>query len=179
MSRLLIAVSIVCLASSAGPALVRAQVPDSGDFVVLSHFDVNVRAGPGLDQVIVGRAQKGTLFPLAGETGDWYEIELFSGVPRYVSKSLAYHLTPDQIVPGHRLELPASEDSVRALISGTRAEERRAAREAEALLPRSLDAERHAALRRLLLDRNLLQLFENRGIQPAVYWLPEAEALRM
>jgi hypothetical protein len=179
MYHVLIAVSIVCLAFSAGPALVPAQGPGSGDFAVVSHFDVNVRTGPGLDQVIVGRAQKGTLFPLAGETGDWYEVELFSDVPRYVSKSLAYHLTPDQIVPGHRLELAANEDSVRTLISAIRVETDRAAREAEALLPLSLDAERHEALRRLLVDRNLLQLFEDQGIQPAVYWLPEAEALRM
>ncbi len=179
MSHVLIPVGIVCLAFSAGPALVRAQGPGSGDFVVVSHFDVNVRTGPGLDQVIVGRVQKGTLFPLAGEAGDWYEVELFSDVPRYVSKSLAYHLTPDQIVPGHRLELPTSEDSSLSLTSAIRVETDRAAREAEALLPLSLDAERHQALDRLLVDRNLLQLFEDQGIQPAVYWLPEAEALRM
>lgn len=178
MFRILIVVTAICLTAPARPALLPAQAPDSRDFVVLSHFDVNVRTGPGLDRVIVGRAQKGTLFPLVGKSGDWYEVELFSGVPRYVSKSLCYHLTPDQIVPGHRLALPASEDSTLSLISAIRVEKGRAAREAEALLPSSLDAERHAALRRLLVDRNLLQLFEDRGIQPAAYWLPEAEALR-
>lgn len=179
MSHALIAVSVISLAVAARPALLPAQAPDSRDFVVLSHFDVNVRTGPGVDQIIVGRAQKGTLFPFVAETDDWYEVELFSGVSRYVSRSLTYYLTADQIIPGHRLELPANEDSVRALISDTRVEKRRAAREAEALLPSSLDAERHAALRRLLVDRNLLQLFEDRSIQPAVYWLPEAEELRM
>lgn len=179
MSRVLIAVTAICLTAPVRPALLPAQAPDSRDFVVLSHFDVNVRTGPGIDQIIVGRAQKGTLFPFVSESGDWYEVELFSGVSRYVSRSLAYYLTPDQIIPGHRLELPANEDSVRALISDTRVEKRRAAREAEALLPSSLDAERHAELHRLLVDRNLLQLFEDRSIQPAVYWLPEAEELRM
>ncbi len=181
MSDFLIAVTVTCLTAAAMPALLPAQAPasDFRDFVVLSHFDVNVRTGPGVDQIIVGRAQKGTLFPFVAQTGDWYEIQLFSGVLRYVSRSLAYYLTPDQIIPGHRLELPANEDSVRALISATRVEKGRAAREAEALLPSSLDAERHATLRRLLVDRNLLQLFEDRSIQPAVYWLPEAEELRM
>ena len=179
MSRVLIAVTAICLTAQAGPALLPAQAPDSLDFVVLSHFDVNVRTGPGLDRVIVGRAQKGTLFPLVAETGDWYEVVLFSGAPRYVSKALAYHLSPDEIIPGHRLELPASEDSTLSLISAIRVETGRAEREAEQLLPLSLDAERHEALRQLFVDRNLLLLFEDRSIQPAAYWLPEANALRI
>jgi len=178
MIRPYIALGLAWLAVSVGSASLHAQTPESGDFVVLSHFDVNVRAGPGLDEIVVGRAGKGTLFPLGGETGDWYEIALFSGVPRYVSKSLAYHLTPDRIIPGHRLELQANDDSVKALSAAIRVEVDRAAREAELLLPADLDAERHETLRLLLVDRNLLELFVNQGIQPAVYWLPDAAALR-
>ena len=139
---------------------------------------MNVRTGPGLDEVVVGRADKGTLFPLVGETGDWYEVQLFTQVPRYVSKSLGYHLTPDQIIPGHRLELPAADDSAGALIAAIVVETDRAAREAELLLPSDLDAGRHESLRQLFVDRNLLALFSERGIQPAVYWLPDAAALR-
>lgn len=166
------------VAFSLGSASVCGQVAESGDFVVLSHFDVNIRNGPGLDEVIVGRSDKGTLFPLIGETGDWYEIRLFSDVPRYVSKSLAYHMTGDRIIPGHRLEPPAADDMADWLISAIQVETGRAEREAEALLPLELDAERHETLRKLLVDRNLLNLFEDQGIQPAVYWLPEAETLR-
>ena len=47
-----------------------------------------------------------------------------------------------------------------------------------ARLPEALDPDRHETLRLILLDRSLLQLFKDRGIQPAMYGLPEAVALR-
>lgn len=120
MFRLGLVLGVVWLTLSAALAALEAQVPTPGDFVVLSHSAVNLRAGPGLDTPIIGRADKGTLFPLAGEAGEWYEIRLFSGVPRYVSRSLCYHLTPDQIIPGHRLELPSTQDSAKvpAIVAG-------------------------------------------------------------
>ena len=177
MIRLCVALFAVSVAIPGGAGSVHAQVPTSGDFVVLSHFDVNLRAGPGLDHLIIGRSDKGTLFPLVGASGDWFEIQMFSGVPRYVSKSLCYHLTPDQIIPGHRLELPSNGDSVAALVSAIAVEMDRAARKADTLLPRVFDNEEHETLRLRLVDRNLLELFTERGVQPAVYWLPEAAAL--
>jgi SH3-like domain-containing protein len=178
MFRLGMALGVAWLTSSAGFVALEAQVPQSGDFVVLSHSSVNLRAGPGLDAFIIGQSNKGTLFPLVGETGEWYEIQLFSGVPRYVSRSLCYHLTPDQIIPGHRLNLPSTRDSVAALTAAIAVEVDRAVRQAETRQPRVSDVEGREALRLRLVDRNLLELFTERGVQPAVYWLPEAEALR-
>lgn len=178
MFRLGLVLGVVWLTSSAAFAALEAQVPTPGDFVVLSHSAVNLRAGPGLDTPIIGRADKGTLFPLAGEAGEWYEIQLFSGVPRYVSRSLCYHLTPDQIIPGHRLELPSKQDSVAALAAAIAVERDRAARQTDTLPPPVPDTEGHEALRLQLVDRNLLELFAEWDVQPAVYWLPEADALR-
>ncbi len=178
MFRSYFALFAACLTLPAGFGSLAAQDPASGDFVVLSHSDVNLRAGPGLDHLIIARSDKGMLFPLVGETGEWYEIQMFSGVPRYVSRSLCYHLAPDQIIQGHRLELSSNHDSVGALTAAIAVETDRAAREAEIVLPLSLDAERHETLRQLLVDRYLLELFTEQGVQPAVYWLPEAKALR-
>jgi len=178
MLRLYFALVLASLTQPAGFGSLAGQELATGEFVVLSHSDVNLRAGPGLDRVIVGRSDKGTLFPLVGEAGEWYGIQMFSGVPRYVRKSLCYHLAPDQIIPGHRLELSSNHDSVAALTAAIAVETDRAAREAEIVLPLSLDAERHETLRQLLVDRYLLELFTEQGVQPAVYWLPEAAALR-
>ena len=178
MLRLYFALVAASLTLPAGFGSLATHDSAAGDFVVLSHSDVNLRAGPGLDRVIVGRSDKGTLFPLVGETGEWYEIQMFSGVPRYVSRSLCYHLAPDQIIPGHRLELSSNHDSVAALTAAIAVETDRAAQEAAEMLPDSLDAERHETLRQLLEDRYLLDLVNEQGVQPAVYWLPEAEALR-
>jgi len=178
MYRLNLALGVALLTASAGFAALEAQVPTSGDFVVLSHSAVNLRTGPGLDHSVIGRADKGMLFPLVGKAGEWYEIQMFSGVPRYVSRSLCYHLTPDQIIPGHQLKLPSTQDSVAAFAAAIAVERDRAARQADTLLPPVRDAEGHETQRLRLVDQYLLDLFTEQGVQPAVFWLPDAEALR-
>jgi len=145
----------------------KAQESDTKYVVVGSHV-VNLRTGPSTDRVLIGRADKGDLYAYVGETGDWFEIEMFSGDRRYIHKSFAYPLTESQIVPGHNLQLPA--DSVaRALRATIRWAIDRAEVEATEVLPASLDAERHATLRRILEDRILLEAFHRHGVQPVVY----------
>ncbi len=155
-----------------------AQTSPPTEFAVLSHPEVNVRTGPDLDSPIVGRSGKSTLFPLVRETGGWYEIRLFTDAARYVHGSMAYRLSPQEIIPAHRFRISADPDSLRSIGVVIREERARAAREAEMLLPASLDRARNLALSKFLEDRYLLELFRRRALQPAAYWLPEAEALR-
>jgi hypothetical protein len=160
-------VALVVMALLSGTEDVVAQDSATKYVVVGSHV-VNLRTGPSTDRALIGRADKGDLYAYVGETGDWFEIEMFSGDRRYIHKSFAYPLTEQQIVPGHNLQLP--EDSVsRALRATIRWAIDRAEVEATEILPVSLDAERHATLRRILEDRILLEVFHRHGVQPVVY----------
>ncbi len=141
------------------------------DYVVVSHFDVNVRTGPATDRVVIGLARKGDLFVYTGEVGDWFEIEVFSDDHRYISKAHVYPLTASQIVPGHRLRLPP--DSIaRSLHASIQWAIDRAQVEATELLPASVDSARHRVLRNVIFDRLVLGFFAEHGaygVQPAVY----------
>ncbi len=140
------------------------------DYVVVSSFNVNLRTGPGLESVVIGLAQKGDLFVCTGDTGDFFKIRMFSENDRYISRSHAYPLTRSQIVPGHRLRLPASDSTARSLFAGIQWASDRSEIEATELLPASLDSTRHAVLRRVLFDRLVLGMFRSHGdIQPAIY----------
>ena len=139
------------------------------EYVVMISRNINIRTGPGTVHVVVGRAWKGDVFELVGETGNWYIIAMFTGDNRYVSKSWSARLREDQLLPGHAMRLPEEEETRRALcrdIEGARA---RARGEAEELISRSLDAERNANLERVLEDRFILEVFSIYSIQPGIY----------
>jgi SH3-like domain-containing protein len=154
-----------------GGGSIAAQEP-TPDYVVAAASDVNIRTGPGTDRVVIGLAQKGDLFSCTGQTGAWFEIRLFSDDARYINGSYVYPLTSAQIVPGHELRLPASDSVAQSLFDAIQWATDRARVEATELLPASLDSVRHAALRRIIFDRLVLNLFRSHGdhgIQPAIY----------
>lgn len=166
----LIAIGVtLTLAQPLGGARLAAQEQPAAtpDFVVLGAFDVNLRAGPGTEHVVIGQADKGDLFICTGERDGWYRIEMFSGVDRYVSSRYAYPLTRAQIVPGHRLRLP-DETTGRALRAAVRVALELAERETAAAIPQA-DAERRRPHRAVLEDRLLLATFHQYGVQPAIY----------
>lgn len=143
---------------------------EAQEYVVMGTPRVNLRTGPGTEFAVVGMAQKGDLFQVAGETDGWWKIRMFSGDARYVSKATrVYPLASSEIVPEHRLQLPGSEEQRRSMRRSVQMGLERARREAEELLPPELDGARHDVLRRILEDRILLEMFHNLGMQPAVF----------
>ena len=68
----------------------------------------NIRSSPTTRSSIVTRAQRGDIFELKDESGDWYHIRLFSGELRYLHKRLAQEISYNPEVPGdfsHRREI--------------------------------------------------------------------------
>jgi len=139
-------------------------------YVVMGTPYVNLRTGPGTEYVVVGRAEKGDIFHVSGETDGWWEIRMFSGDARYVSKAVrVYPLEPSQLVPAHGMVLPESEARCRSMRQSVIIGLDRAQREAEELLPREVDGPHHDNLRRVLEDRILLEMLHIYGVQPAMY----------
>lgn len=154
--------ALVILHISSAPA-------SCGEYVVMLSRNINIRTGPGTDRVIVGRAWKGDIFEIAGESGNWWKVYMFSGEPRYVSKSWAAKLTEDDIVPGHAMNLPTDTETRRTLHRDILRAQARARGEAEELISASLDAERNGNLEKVLVDRFLLEVFSIYSVQPALY----------
>ena len=162
-----------------GAPLPAAGSPEPQDFVVMGTPLVNLRTGPSTDAMVIGRAGKGDIFPVVGQTEDWYQILMFSGETRYVTRSdFVYPLSRGQLIEAHGMSLPASTARVRAVFWDTEAALDRAAREASEVIPRTLNLERHTVLRKILEDGILLETFHIHGIQPALYRDLVAEARR-
>jgi hypothetical protein len=152
-------------------AILNAVVPPAvcKEYVVMISRNINLRTGPGTDRFIVGRAWKGDIFELTGEIESWYEIVMFSGDYRYVSKTWSAKLTESDLLPGHRMNLPASDDSLRALHRDILHAKERAAREADEIIPASVDYERNMVFRRMLEDRHIMEVMGMYQVQPALY----------
>ncbi len=152
----------VCLS---GPDPASAQ-----DYVVMGTPLVNLRTGPSTESMIIGKARKGDIFEVVGETEGWYEIRVFSGAPRYVVKAdFVYPLREADLVEGHEMYLPTSTARARSIFWDTESGLDRAAREASEVIPVYLNRERHTALKKILEDRILLEMFHIHGVQPALY----------
>jgi len=170
-----VALSLLVLPGAA--LLASAPAPDP-DYVVIGHQHVNLRTGPETSRAVIGTMDKGDLFLLASENDEWFEIELFSGGRGWVSKTMAYHLRPDQIVAGHGLALPADPTTQHSLYASIRAAQARAAREAAELVPPAVDAACHDTVRKVIEDRLVLDVFHVYGVQPALYGELVEEAVR-
>ncbi|NNM06417.1 MAG: SH3 domain-containing protein, partial [Gemmatimonadetes bacterium] len=110
------------------------------DYVVMGTPLVNLRTGPSTNAMVVGRAEKGDVFKVVGQTEEWYRILMFSGEPRFVTKSeFVYPLTSDQLVVGHQMELPTSTARTRSIFWDTEQGMDRAAREALEIIPATLN----------------------------------------
>jgi hypothetical protein len=138
-------------------------------YIVLHHSGVNIRTGPDFSRFIVGEASKGELYHYQAEEGDFYEIEMFTGAPRYISKSLTSKLEESQLSPGHSMELTQSEAALNDIYGRITKAKERAERESGEILPGTLDEERNRTYRAILADRYILQVFRNQEVQPALY----------
>jgi hypothetical protein len=118
---------------------------------------------------VVGEVSKGELYPYTGEEGDWFEIAMFTGEPRFISKALSAKLNESEILPGHNLDITVPHEKKRAMrLRITHARER-AEREAEEVVPAALDHGRNVKYRAILEDRYILRVFQSHCVQPALY----------
>jgi uncharacterized protein YgiM (DUF1202 family) len=62
--------------------------PASGT-VKITATSVNARTGPSLGAFVITTLTKGTILPLTGVTGDWYQVKLSSGKTAFVHKDYA------------------------------------------------------------------------------------------
>jgi Bacterial SH3 domain len=149
------------------------------DYVVMGNPLVNLRTGPSTNAMVIGRADKGDIFRVVGQTDEWYEILMFSGETRYVTKAeFVYPLQETELVEGHGMSLPTSTARSRSIFWDTEKGMDRAAREALEIIPATLNRERYTVLKKVLEDRILLEMFHIHGIQPALYRELVAEARR-
>jgi hypothetical protein len=140
------------------------------NFVVVGTPLVNLRTGPSIGSMVVGRADKGDIFEVVGEEDGWYKIKMFSSTPRYVVKAdFVYALTKNDLVDGHGMFLPPSTARLRSIFWDTEEGLDRAAREATEVIPVTLNRDRHTYLKHVLEDRVLLEMFHIHGVQPALY----------
>ena len=94
---------------------------------------------------------------------------MFSGDSRYVSKSWAAKLTESELVPGHSMTLPPADDTRRSLYRDINHAKERAAREADEIIPESVDEGCNRDLRNILEDRHILEVLAMYSVQPALY----------
>ncbi|MBN2030293.1 SH3 domain-containing protein [bacterium] len=142
----------------------------SQEYIVMGTPLVNIRTGPSTDHVIVGRAEKGDIFKVIGKNSDWWEIAMFTADHRYVfSAPYVYTLNKAELVSGHSMELPDSEETKRSLYRSLQEAKTRAKREADEVIPPFVDAERNENFRRIMEDRIILEMLHIYGFQPALY----------
>ncbi len=141
----------------------------SREYVVMISRNINLRTGPGTDRFIIGRAWKGDIFEMVDEAGNWYEILMFSGDYRYVSKSWAARLTGDDLLPGHSMTPPSDGDRLNSLYLDIVHARERAGREADEIIPPLENENRNKALRNILEDRHILEVMQIYSVQPALY----------
>ena len=172
------------LLSQSAVLLMAAILPCSAkaapqDYVVMGTPLVNLRTGPSTNAMVIGRAEKGDIFKVLGQTEEWYEILMFSGEPRYVTKSnFVYPLEEAGLIEGHRMTLPTSTARSRSIFWDTEKGLDRAAREALEVIPATLNRERYTVFKKILEDKILLEMFHIHGLQPALYRELVAEARR-
>jgi SH3-like domain-containing protein len=150
-----------------------------GDYVVIIMPNVNIRSGPSTENAIIERAAKGDIFEWISENLDWYRIAMFSGEDRYVCEKqstseggqseLTAKLTPSELLPGHNMELPPSEEKRRSIFRNILSAKARAKQEADEIIPSSISEERHGILQKMLEDRMILEVMHTHDIQPALY----------
>lgn len=149
------------------------------DYVVMGTPLVNLRTGPSTGSMVIGRAGKGDIFTVVGETEEWYKILMFSGEPRFVIKADFVHpLNRDELQEGHHMALPPSTARARSIFWDTESGLDRAAREALEIVPATMNRERYTHLKKILEDKILLEMFHIHGVQPALYQELVAQARR-
>ena len=136
------------------------------DYIVLNSFDVNIRTGPATDYFVVCTAGKGEIFELLGENGDWVEVRMFSEENRYIHRDMVYFL--EEFIDGHNMRLP-DDEKIKTIQKASQWAKTISANEAGEIIPRSISEERFVNFKNICFDKNMHDIFEIQGIQPALF----------
>lgn len=145
------------------------------EYVLTKTKHVNIRTHPSTDSFIVGQSQKGDIYEMIGEEGEWFVIKLFSENVRYINKCCAAKLE-DTI--SSRFSLPESNVQCESIYTSIQAIKYRARREATELIPPTVDEELNMNMQHILEDMHILALFEIYKLNPAVYPLLIEKAVK-
>jgi len=153
-----------------GMMLMMAVSASCQDYIVMGTPLVNIRTGPSTDDVIVGRAEKGDIYKVVGRVEGWYEIATFSGDDRYVfAADYVYPLKQETLVPGHGMVLSEFKKDLRPIYLDIQEAKKRAMKEADEVIPVSIDKARNANFRKIMEDRIILETLHIHGLQSALY----------
>jgi uncharacterized protein YgiM (DUF1202 family) len=131
-------------------------------FIQISSRRANIRFGPTTGSPVVVTARRGDIFELKDETGDWYQIRMFSGESRYLHKSLAVKIS-------YKPEAPRSFSRRRDIFKAFREIDAKMAEEADARYPPDKNLRRNLEYTQILEDRYKLEVIHQFDAQPPVY----------
>ena len=145
-------------------AIVRA----ADTYVELVVDRVPILESTGTKAAVVGYGNRGEIFELSGDTGTFYELHLFSGEARYISKLQA---KPANYTPTAPANIGRRQDLFRALERA----ETHAIIEAH---QRTVSIEREVRYRRFLDDRYKLEVVHKFEVQPPDHRLVQTEGAK-
>lgn len=134
--------------------VVEESLPEIAPYVVATQ-DADIFINSDKNSGTVTEAKAGDVFTLNEVSGDWYEIYMFSGEPRYLKQSVANDTTESP-------EIPAS--VVKACQEIVNAEDQ-AVSDTEQEFPNNID--KQIEHERILMDRYKMPIFQEYNIPPS------------
>jgi hypothetical protein len=133
-------------------------------FVRVTSEFANIRLMPDTESIIIGKAFENDIFGYEGEGNDWIKINMFSGEHRYIHHNLVK-------VINYGISAPFSNDICQSLTKRLEEAEDRSLIESDNRYPLSNgeNMEKNNEYQRILLDRYILEVFREYGLQPVVY----------
>ena len=124
----------------------------------------NIRPIPDTKSVIIGEAFENDIFRYEGEEDEWIKINMFSGEHRYVHHSLVK-------VIDDNLSVPFLKDICQSLMKRLEEAEERSILASNHKYPLSnaKNKENNSEFQKILIDRYILEIFQEYHLQPAVY----------
>ena len=142
------------LETEASTSTEEASVPELAPYVLVIE-DANIFLNSNTNATVVAEARSGDVFELSDISGDWYEIYMFSGEPRYLHQSVVRDTTASPPLP------TSASRACGEIVSA----QDRATREAEQRYPNNFSTQ--IDYERVLMDKYELPIFHKYSLPPA------------
>ena len=136
----------------------------STQFVQVTSEYANIRPMPNTDSIIICEAFENDIFEYVGEDDDWVKIDMFSGELRYIHHSLIEVINGD-------ISISFSIDGCQNLMKKFKEAEERSVLVSNHKYPstNSENEEKKLEFQKILLDRYIMEVFQEYNLQPAAY----------
>ena len=136
----------------------------STQFVQVTSEYANIRPIPDTDSITIGEAFENNIFQYEGEEEGWIKIKMFSGEHRYIHHSLVEVINGD-------ISISFSMDGCQSLMKKFKEAEERSVLVSNHKYPstNSENEEKKLEFQKILLDRYILEVFQEYNLQPAAY----------